>query len=895
MDHASQNLPAGTVTFLFSDIEGSTELVDRLDPQVFREILEQHNRLLRGIFAAHGGVDRGTHGDAFLVVFRDAPAAVSAAVEAQRALAGAAWPQGLEIKVRMGIHTGQGVLGGDDYVGVDINRAARIGAAAHGGQVLLSEATRVLAERSLPVGVDLRSVGLHRFKGLERPERLSQVTIDGLRADFPPVRSLTRNLSGAPSRTTTFLGRDREVDELHKLLRANRLVTLVGPGGTGKTRLAVEVGERAADRFVDGAVFVPLDSVAEPHLVGSAIVAGLGLRDTSGRGAREQLLDNLPGREILLVLDNFEHVLAGVSLVGELLAAAPTLSIVATSRAPLRLAGEQVFPVPPLPMPVANDRVDLASLESVESVRLFVDRGRRVQPSFALNGDNAASVSAICQLVDGLPLGIEIAAARIALLGPAGIRERLARKLDLPGRSVRDAPARQRTLREAISWSHDLLDEPSQRLLRQLSVFAGGCRLEELEFVCQPSELAGADVVDTLASLVDHSLVIASQRPNGVRYEMLGTIRDFALEREADDPERDDVEHRHALTYLAFAEANGPRLETREQTPAFRLIAMERDNLRAALRWAIDHTNPEVGMRLAAALARFWLLAGEMSEGRSWIEAALDIPGSEAPTTWRMRALEGAGLIYYYAADNDRASKVYRAQLELARQLGDRRGETDARYNLLYTESWKGRLAETLATIDEIGESYRALGDDRFVARTITARANLMMMDGRLAEAQRLLLDVVTRYRALGDLPSEMAASSALALGGLLFGDRSTAARWFPPTFALARELGDTSAITVGLPVFAAAALEFVGPSEATTLLGAYDGMCRRYGTQMPRNMEQAFAPLATRERAKGALSAAAFESALEAGQAMSIDDVFAYLEDVVPRIGSEADDPGVT
>jgi predicted ATPase/class 3 adenylate cyclase len=892
MSSSSGELPTGTITFLFSDIEGSTGLVQRLDPAAYRELLEQHHRLLRTAFAANDGIERGTQGDAFLVIFRDAPSAVAAAVDAQRALATAAWPQDHQIRVRMGLHSGEGIQGGDDYVGIDINRAARIGAAAHGGQVVVSDATRALTERSLPAGVGMRDVGRHLLKGLDLPERLHQLTIEGLTADFPPLKSLSPSLAGVASRTTSFLGREREMDELISLLNANRLVTMIGPGGTGKTSLAVELARQVGDHFADGAVFVPLDSVADPALVGSAIVAGLRLRDTSGRPAREQLLENVPGREILLVLDNFEHVLEAASLVGELLAAGSALKVVVTSRAALHLPGEQVFPVSPLPIPPAGEPPDPVRLGSIDSVRLFIDRARNLLPGFELTDGNAAAVADICRLLDGLPLGIEIAVARLSLLGPAGIRDRLAQKASLPGSSVRGAPTRQRTLRDAIAWSHDLLDEPSKRLFRQLAVFAGGCRLEELVTVCQPFVEPGGDVVDALASLVDQSLVIAIQRPSGMRYEMLGTIRDFAAERLGDDPDREALERGHAHSYMAFAEANQPRLESREQMPALAELAADRDNLRAAVRWSIDRAVPEVGLRLAAALARFWWLVGAMDEGRTTVEAVLAIPGADAPTTWRMRAFEGAGLIYYYAADNDRAVDAYQAQLDLARQLDDRKGGADARFNLIFTDDYRTRAAEGLAEIDEIADSYRAVGDERSLARTIWVRANLLLADGRPAEAQQLMVDAVARYRAFGDLPYEMQAANGLALGGLMFGDRKTAAEWFPASLAAARELGDTAAIAVGLPAFAVAALEFAGPSMAVTLLGAYDAMCRRYGLQMPVSLEQVISMFAPRERARAALSPGDFDAALEAGHAMSAGEVYALLDETVGQIRMVASGP---
>ena len=678
-------LPTGTVTFLFTDIEGSTELVERVAPVTYRAVLERHHAIVRSACAAHDGVERGTQGDAFLVVFRDAPSAVAAAVEAQLALAAEPWPTDAVVRVRMGLHAGEGIPGGDDYVGSDINRAARVAAAAHGGQVLLSEAAMALTRRSLPKGVALIDLGEHRLRGLVEPDRLYQLTIDGLPAEFPPIRTVHVEPAHLPPRMTSFVGRERELVELDRLLADNRLVTLLGAGGTGKTSLAVELARSAAGAFADGVWFVPLDAISDPDLVGSSIVAALGLRDITGRTARQRLLDNLADRTLLLVLDNFEQVLAGAGIVGEVLAASPTVKAIATSRAPLRLAAEQVFAIGPLPVPSASDAPILDEVARVPAVRLFVDRIRRAQPAFTLSAENVEPAADICRRLDGLPLGIELAAARVPLLGVAGVRDRLAKRLALPGTANVDVPARQRTLQDTVAWSLDLLDPEPSRCSPTSPCSSGAVERTSSRWCSTPTATADSDVLDDVSHLVDQSLVsVADDHGSDAVRDARDDPRD-GCDRFAVSPDRPAVARRHALAYLALAESLAPALPGRDQAPVLERLAAEIGNLRAAVRWAIDNGEAAVGLRLATALTRFWTLRGELEEGKSTNAAVFAIPGAESQDLVRMRALEAAGTLAYYSGRQDEAARDYQAQLDLARQLDDPLGIADALFNLPFT------------------------------------------------------------------------------------------------------------------------------------------------------------------------------------------------------------------
>jgi predicted ATPase/class 3 adenylate cyclase len=887
-------VPTGTVTFLFSDIEDSTRLVQELDTAGYRELIEHHQRLLRDAFAVHGGIERGTEGDSFFVVFRDAPSAVAAAVEAQRSLQAATWPTGHAVRVRMGLHSGEGIRGGDDYVGVDVNRAARIAAAAHGGQVLISESTRALTHHGLPRDVGLTDLGEHHLKGLAYPERLYQVTIAGLQSTFPPPHSEPVARAHLPPRLTSFVGRQDDLDSVSSVLAANRVVTLVGPGGAGKTSLATECARAASGSFVDGAWFVALEAIADPELVASAIAGALGLKDAVGQTVRRQLQENLARRDLLLVLDNFEQVMPASTLVADLVISGPTIKFLVTSRAPLHLAAEQLYPVAPLPVPpppmldgatrATSFGTALDELSAVPSVRLFVDRVQQVQPSFRLSGENAEAVADICTRLDGLPLGIELAAARVPLLGAVGVSERLARHISLPATPSHDAPARQRTLTEAIAWSYDLLDAPGRALFDRLAIFVGGWRLEEAEAICGPAAELGAEVLDTLAELVDQSLVLAREERGTVRYEMLETIRRFAVERLAVREDHFETGRRHAQVYLAMAEASAPAVRRRSRVVMLQRIAPERDNLRAALRWCVEHEDPETALRLGTALVELrgappWGVGAGVQEARSTILTVLDLPGADAPTAARMRALEAAGTALYYTGDNARAGTFYQAQLQLAEALGDAQGAADARHNLAWTTDWTNRLDEAEAYYERVAADYRALGDERGQARALFLRGSRLLAAGRPREAIEVLEEAMRRYRELDDMAYALMTAGAIGGAYLELGDRTTGVHWFISGMALAaREVGDDLAVTASLPIGASAAIELGRPEAAARLMGAYEALSRAYGIDPPIGLKRVFDLFDPLGRARAQLDPTAFEAALERGRQMSLDQAVALV-----------------
>ncbi len=480
--HPAIELPTGTVTFLFTDMEGSTRLLQELGPD-YPEVLSLHHRILRDAVEAAGGVPIGTEGDALFAAFDSPSSGIAGAVSAQRALAAEPWPRGAAVRVRMGLHTGEALVREGTYVGLDVHRAARIAAAGHGGQILISDSTRALAEQSLPPEVELRDLGRHRLKDLAYPERIYEAVVAGLAADFPALRSLDAVPNNLPTQLTSFVGRAREVAEVRRLLGTTRLLTLTGPGGTGKTRLGLQLAAETIADYPDGTFFVALGPVEDPDRVGPAIVTALGLRESPTEQPVDRLIGFLRERCVLLVIDNFEQVLTAAPLIGDLLKASPGLSVVITSCAPLHLYGEREYEVPPLTLPRAG-AVDPATISQYEAVALFTQRAAAVRPDFAVTTANAPAVAEICSRLDGLPLAIELAAARVKLLPPQALLARLGQQLDAFDAGSRDVPKRQQTLRGAIAWSHDLLDPAAQQLFARFSVFVDGADLAAAEAVC---------------------------------------------------------------------------------------------------------------------------------------------------------------------------------------------------------------------------------------------------------------------------------------------------------------------------------------------------------------------------------------------------------------------------
>ena len=741
-------LPTGTLTFLFSDIEGSTRLVQALGAG-YPAVLERHQALLRAAFDEAGGVEVATEGDSFFVVFRSALAAVGAAAAAHRALAAEPWPADAGgVRVRMGLHTGEAMLGGDNYVGLDVHRAARIGAAAHGGQVLISDMTRGLVAGSLSADLSLRDLGEHRLKDLDQPERLFQLAVSGLTQEFPPPRTL-ETPTNLPAQVTDFIGRRREVQDVAELVGHSRLLTLTGPGGTGKTRLALQVASQLRWEFTGGVFFADLSLLTDPALIPTTIAAALGVREQPDRPLLASLQAHLRDRRLLLVLDNFEQLQAGAPLVAQLLEAAPDLVVLVTSREVLHLRGEQEYPVPPLGLPDAASLSNLDALTQYDAVALFIRRAQAVRPDFEIDNRSAPAVAGICARLDGLPLAIELAAARVKLLDPEAILRRLEGSLSLLTSTSRDLTERQRTLRGAIDWSHDLLDPTERILFRRLGIFVGGCSIERAQEICDGDGRLGIDMLDGLTSLTDKSLLRRLSSVDGEpRVGMLETVREYALERLTGSPDWEVVRHRHQDLFAALALQSAGEIMGPDQKVWADRLESERDNLRAALQRLADDGLTERALDMGAALWRFWQQRGNLAEGRATLEELLARPDAGVPTPGRARALSALGGLAYWQSDMAAAERAYVEGLAIERSQDDPAGLAEALYNLGFVRAIAGKHAEARTLYEEALEIASRVADQPSVLRYQEALAFLMFHMGEFAAARQLQEQNVAAFKA---------------------------------------------------------------------------------------------------------------------------------------------------
>jgi predicted ATPase/class 3 adenylate cyclase len=870
------SLPTGTVTFLFTDMEGSTLLLRELGDR-YADVLRDHGEILRRTLEREGGVEVGTEGDSFFAVFTTPAATVRAVIEAQRALAAHPWPGGAEVRVRMGIHTGQGSLVGSGYVGLDVHRAARIGDAGHGGQVLLSDTTASLIRQSLPQGTELVDLGNHRLKDLPQPERLYQLSIDGLRSQFPPPRSLDARPNNLPAQMSSFIGRDDVIHEVAAALDQTRLLTLTGPGGTGKTRLALEVGYRQLPAFPDGVWLVDLSSVTDPSVVPTEIAIAVGATRDPGASVFECLEQHLRNRTILLILDNFEQVVDAALAIEHLLSHAPGLKVLVTSRSVLSVYGEREFSVPPLKLPRPGAAEIMDTLSQSESVSLFVERARAVRPDFELTEENALAVAEICTRLDGLPLAIELAAVRVKVLTPQMMLPRLEERLTLLTSGPRSLPPRQRTLRGAIDWSYQLLEDPERTLFARMAGFLGGGTLEAIEAVADPD--VGTPVLDLLESLVDDSLLRRTETPDGeVRFQMLETIREFAVEKLDAEPDAAEVRRRHASYFLDLAVRAEPHLVGADQKEWLDRFDREHDNIRMALKWSIQAGEVEAGQEAAGAVWRFWHQRGHLAEGRRKLEHLLQDPSGAARTPARFKALIGAGGLAYWQNDYPATERFYTEALEIAEELDDPRAIAEGLYNLSYVHRIRGDTDKGVAMLRRSLEMARSIDDQLLVADSLYILGNQEFREGRPEEGLPMVEEALDIHRQLGNLFATADTLSGLGSFYRIVGDRDAAAAAQREALEIFVEVGNPTGIAMALEEMAMMETMEGRHERALRMAGAAEALREQTGGGPPAELMRSAESF---ERSRRQLDPETARRAWEEGRDLSADKAVEYaLED---------------
>ena len=747
-------LPSGELTLLFTDIDGSTRLVQEYGDR-YPDVLAEHRRVLRQAVLRHGGVEVDTQGDAFFVVFPRAGDAVAAAVEAQRGLA-----EG-PVRVRMGLHTGTPLRTPEGYAGMHVHRAARIAAAGHGGQVLLSRSSADAVDPPL----ELRDLGEHRLKDLPEPEWIFQVRGQGLMLDFPPLRSLNNTNLPIPGRG--LVGREHELTELASAIRSSRsrVVTLTGAGGIGKTRLAVQAGLELVEHFPNGVLFVGLAPLKDARHVIPAIAQTVGVRESAGEPLLDTLAAHLEMRRMLLILDNLEHVVSAAADVAALVSRAGGLTVLATSREPLRIDAEQEFP--------------LAPLGATDAMELFIDRARLVDPDFETDGPTAE----ICGRLDGLPLAIELAAARVRLLPPSTMLERLERRLPMLRSSARDIPDRQRTLEATIDWSYSLLSPVEQELFRNLAVFAGGCSLDAAETVCSAEP-------DVLEALVQKNLVLRRLDVDGhARFLMLSTVREFADDQLEASGHR-AVRRSHAAWVCALAEDAESHLLGQAQVRWMGRLDEELANIRAAVSTSLAAGDAETALRISSALVDFWDARGSWNEARSWLQLGLAAyDGTDGGL--RAKSLLAAGVAAFNSADVEQAESLTEESLEISRSVGSDRVYSRGLAQMAGLAMLRGDFARTVILAERAAEVAEAAADDTMRAFALNLLAVGRYELGDHDAGEQLFNEAARLLRASGDRRDLAILEANLAEASLIDGDYATARHRYGTALALSEELGD--------------------------------------------------------------------------------------------------------
>jgi predicted ATPase/class 3 adenylate cyclase len=864
-------------TFLFADIEGSTRLWEQ-DPERMQPALARHDAIARAAVANHRGVLVKNTGDGVHAAFDDPFDAVNATLELQRGVAALEAESGVPLRVRSGLHAGLHERRDNDYFGATVNRAARITGAGHGGQMLLSHAVVVLLADRLPQGVELRDLGSVRLQGLATPEHLFQIIHPEFRRDFPPLRLLEATPNNLPHQVTSFIGREQELEEVERLLAGTRLLTLLGVGGLGKTRLSLQAAADLMSDYPDGVWFVELAALTDGARVVQAVASAIGVKEEAGRPVMEALSRHVKDRRLLVILDNCEHLVqACAELATQLLHAGPQVKILASSREHLRVSGETVCPVHSLTVPGLEQRLSTSALLQFEAVRLFVERARAAQSGFQLTDKNAGLVADICRRVDGIPLALELAAACVRTLSVERIATRLDDRFALLRGGDRTALPRQQTLRALIDWSFDLLEPNEQVLFRRCSVFAGSFTLESAEAVCAGGDIETQQVFGLLAQLVDKSLVAVDNDVE--RYRMLETIRHYAGARLDDADEAETLRARHLAHFLEFAERVRPELIGEHQGTWLARLDLERENILAAHGWAAQAPDgAQQGLRLISAVKHYWMNRGLLGLGYRVTVEALTRPGTGVRNEARCQTLFDGGQIAVYMGRYADAQVHLEESLAIARELRDRNGIARILQPLAMAAHGKGDAKQALAHLGEALALAQEVGDRRQIAGALIGLAQVHRVEGDLEQSARLYEQMLVVARELGDKDALAVGLLNLAMVAITVGDAQRARALLMEVVAIAEEIGSKQAWQSGLDVCTGLAVLLGDFDGAATFFGAAEALAIQTGIQRDPTDSAFLLPLV--ERARAALGGQSFAATAESGGALTYAETLQQARD---------------
>jgi predicted ATPase/class 3 adenylate cyclase len=874
----------GIVTFLFTDVEGSTRLWqhyrDRMGPALAR-----HDELIEQLVEQHDGTlvrPRG-EGDSRFAVFARASDAAAAACAIQIALIREPWALPEPLRVRIAIHTGESELRLGDYYGPSVNHCARLRATAHGGQVVVSTVTADLVREALAGKLTLRDLGEHRLKDLEWPEQIWQVVHPDLPAEFPPLMSVGPTHHNLPQQLSSFVGRERAITELCGLLASSRLLTLTGPGGIGKTRLASHIAAEVTLMYRDGVRLVELEALADPRLVLAAIAAALGVREQSGCPLLETLINALKVRELLLVLDNCEHLVSACAEITQrLLAFCPQLRILATSREPLRINGETVRGVSPLSVPDLATLATPSQVVESEAVRLFIERAKAISPGFGLTEANAQTIGFICRQLDGIPLAIELAAARANVLAVDQIAARIDDRLRLLTVGRRAAPARHHTLRATVDWSYELLSEPERRVFERLAVFAGGCSLEAAEAVCGGQGVEREQVVDLLTQVVNKSLLIAQSSADGEqRYRLLETLRKYAVDRLVALQQLEGVRKLHAQYYVQVAETANARLRNvreersgRDERWGLNLLELEHDNLLAALNWALESGESELGLRIGGSLWRFWINRGHLTDAEHQLARLLPHAVTDSPAS--LQVTYGAGFLAMHSDRFAEGRALFEPLVERAEREGNWKVQAGALTQLAFILRHDGDIekARSLGTLAL--QIRREHGDERGMANGYEGLALVAVAEGDHALALHLLDEAMEHGRAAGDTTGVAQCLRRAAMSHLAQGNLESASACLRESMLLYRDVWNPDRLALVVAGFGWLALADGQVERGFRLLGAAGGQIVQIGYTAPSRDPVNQNPRAVAS-ARQAVGDAVADAALADGRAFTLDAAIQY------------------